>query len=550
MSQERSTFPILNVISAIHLAITIHLGNTVFTSYSRQTSLHTLPSTPLHMITASSFSDKTYRSKTNVLQKKAEKGSFFKAQDSTSGFFSSVPISGNQFFQRKRNESLSPQLQANMETAFGHDFSGVAIQKNSQEAVSINARAFALGDSIHFAPGQFDQHTDRGKNLIGHEFTHVVQQRNGVVSPTTKLGKGTLANDNKALESEADHMGAKAVKGEIIQKYNSAGATSAQNMVIQRAVTTSGGTFDADKYDLRRNKDSSGRATAAAHGVRGLDIILKFTPNTTVDADKIGLTQTAQSVVGTTHPFVDTNVNAQKRAIMTGAEKGTKIDRVDGKNNPIYGSDRLAVGDGLDKTPINNKTGPDARKWGENITYELGFRHQIAGVWKTQKAKLSDSPTLVGAQNNSKQIFETTAVAVKGTQAGTYYGSVKWGWQTDGRGTFTKVPFTVISQGVPSSTFMKTAKLWNAAKDTTGADTADLPIAATKAVKGSSVVLMQLIPRPNLVLPIGTRVQIITKSFSPWLPPFMYSEVKVINGPNAGHQGKVNGADWSNLANE
>jgi hypothetical protein len=50
---------------------------------------------------------------------------------------------------------------------------------------------------------------------LGHELTHVVQQREGRVQPT-KQGKGKAVNDNPSLESEADNMGKKAANGQQV----------------------------------------------------------------------------------------------------------------------------------------------------------------------------------------------------------------------------------------------------------------------------------------------------------------------------------------------
>ncbi|MBN2817614.1 MAG: DUF4157 domain-containing protein, partial [Bacteroidales bacterium] len=64
------------------------------------------------------------------------------------------------------------------------------------------------------APGQYNPGSQKGQELIGHELTHVVQQREGRVAPT-KQGKGLPVNDNPALEKEADEMGAKAAQGKM-----------------------------------------------------------------------------------------------------------------------------------------------------------------------------------------------------------------------------------------------------------------------------------------------------------------------------------------------
>src|SRR5690606_26309881 len=90
-----------------------------------------------------------------------------------------------------------------------------------------------------------------------------------------------------------------------------------------------------DEYKLRQD-EVNGTKYAAKEGIRGVDIKLKFTPNSDADAELIGITQTAQSTSGGKHPFIDGDPSREKRAISSGTEKGTMIDRADGYNNPIY----------------------------------------------------------------------------------------------------------------------------------------------------------------------------------------------------------------------
>ncbi|WP_375584849.1 DUF4157 domain-containing protein [Cyclobacterium xiamenense] len=164
-------------------------------------------------------------------QKKSVEKPFFKAEGNENSFFSkstsffpssfnfsTIPIHP---IQRKENKNLPEDLQENMENSFGQDFTNVNIQKNSQEAVDLNARAFTKGDSVHFAPGEFNPNSEKGKNLIGHEFAHVTQQRSGVVKPPSVMGKGLILNDNEELEREADIFGEMAVTGELVPKYQS-----------------------------------------------------------------------------------------------------------------------------------------------------------------------------------------------------------------------------------------------------------------------------------------------------------------------------------------
>src|SRR5690606_10545259 len=201
----------------------------------------------------------------------------------------------------KKNPYLPENIQNNLAFSFGQDFSNVGIQLNDPKASRINALAFTQGEQIHFAPGQFNPETESGKNLIGHEFAHIVQQRSGKVNQTRILGKGMAINESKILEKEADQMGRKAVRGEILSDYQSrrplmaenSGTVQAKTEVIQLAVNTWGGTWDTDKYDLRQDLDPFG---VAQPGARGVDMSLKFTPNAVVDAEKIGLTQSVNTI--------------------------------------------------------------------------------------------------------------------------------------------------------------------------------------------------------------------------------------------------------------
>ncbi len=112
-----------------------------------------------------------------------------------------------------KKAALPQDVQEKMETSMGHDFSNVNIHENSSKAFDLGANAYAQGNDVHFAPGQFDPQSEKGQQLIGHELAHVVQQREGKVEETKKMGKGMSVNDDPALESEADKMGAKAAKG-------------------------------------------------------------------------------------------------------------------------------------------------------------------------------------------------------------------------------------------------------------------------------------------------------------------------------------------------
>ncbi len=156
-----------------------------------------------------------------------------KQSQSSSG--SSNPASG----ASGSPEKMSGSYRSKMETAFGADFSGITIHRNAPSAKSMNALAYTQGEHIHFAPGQYDPGSKEGQTLLGHELTHVVQQRQGRVQATTQA-KGMPINDNPALEKEADDMGEKVAQGKFdstaaLRPGAKAGTTT--SMPLQRSVT-------------------------------------------------------------------------------------------------------------------------------------------------------------------------------------------------------------------------------------------------------------------------------------------------------------------------
>ncbi len=99
---------------------------------------------------------------------------------------------------------LPREVQTKMESALGANFSDVRIHVGP-EASAIGAIAFTWGSDIHFAPGQYNPHTPDGQSLLGHELTHVLQQRAGRVA--NPFGSGVAVVQDQALEAEADRMG-------------------------------------------------------------------------------------------------------------------------------------------------------------------------------------------------------------------------------------------------------------------------------------------------------------------------------------------------------
>lgn len=141
---------------------------------------------------------------------------------------------------------MPPTVKHKMETFFDSDFSDVRVHVGP-EASSIGAIAFTLGTDIYFAPGQYDPHTTRGQELLGHELTHVVQQRDGRVA--NPFNSGVAVVQDTSLEDEADRMGALV-----------AAQRKVQGAQYRKALAAGGGAQPKMKAKMARSR---GRAHAA-----------------------------------------------------------------------------------------------------------------------------------------------------------------------------------------------------------------------------------------------------------------------------------------------
>ena len=156
--------------------------------------------------------------------------------------------------------ALPGDVRTKMERSLGADFSAVRVFAGSQLPAAVNAKAFARGNEIHFAAGQYDPSSKAGQELIGHELTHVVQQRQGRVSATVqhKGAGGAAINDDAGLEHEADTLGAKAAQGAAPGGQDSQGRLGGLPGSAAGAASSSAST-------VMQLREGDARAQAQAH---------------------------------------------------------------------------------------------------------------------------------------------------------------------------------------------------------------------------------------------------------------------------------------------
>lgn len=126
------------------------------------------------------------------------------------------PLQRSVEIPKSGGSSLPDSVRAPMESSLGADLSSVRVHQGDH-VPALGAMAFTQGNDVHFAPGRYDPGSDSGRDLIGHELAHVVQQRAGRVQATGDVS-GVPLNDSASLEAEADSAGHRAAQAVHQQK--------------------------------------------------------------------------------------------------------------------------------------------------------------------------------------------------------------------------------------------------------------------------------------------------------------------------------------------
>ena len=132
--------------------------------------------------------------------------------------------------QSSGGSSLPEGVRARMEPRLGADLSGVKVHtsgSSAEAAGQLGARAFTVGNDVHFNNGEFAPGSKEGDKLIAHELTHVVQgQKSGIQrkpEPGAEgaegggehaHGGGEVSNPDEPAELEADAVSEK-VAGDL-----------------------------------------------------------------------------------------------------------------------------------------------------------------------------------------------------------------------------------------------------------------------------------------------------------------------------------------------
>jgi hypothetical protein len=111
-------------------------------------------------------------------------------------------------------QPLPEELAARFSASLGADLGSVRIHTGSASASAaraVGAKAYAMGQDIHFAAGQYDPASPAGQHLLAHEVAHTVQQAGGTATRQNKL---EISAPGDAHEQEAESAACAMVAGQ------------------------------------------------------------------------------------------------------------------------------------------------------------------------------------------------------------------------------------------------------------------------------------------------------------------------------------------------
>ena len=124
---------------------------------------------------------------------------------------------------------LPAQARARFETSLGADLGAVRVHTgagSADAAAGLGARAFAVGNDVHFGAGQYRPDDPFGMHLLAHEVAHTVQQQGASAGPQRSA---LVSVPGDAAEVEADHAADAMVRGEAFAISASGGAVIARS---------------------------------------------------------------------------------------------------------------------------------------------------------------------------------------------------------------------------------------------------------------------------------------------------------------------------------
>ena len=119
---------------------------------------------------------------------------------------------------------MDAQTLNSMNNSFGTDFSGVRIHTGNtsvQMNQELGAKAFTVGNDIHFNQGEYNPESQQGKRLLAHELVHTVQQ--GATQTLAKKDKNSTPSTSIQKSTHTSIIQKDGIEDKVLEELDSRG---------------------------------------------------------------------------------------------------------------------------------------------------------------------------------------------------------------------------------------------------------------------------------------------------------------------------------------
>jgi hypothetical protein len=312
----------------------------------------------------------------------------------------------------------------------GFDFSRVRIHSSGVAdamARSVGAHAYTLGEHVVFRAGRFAPDTADGQRLLAHELMHIAQ---GSALPASSNETPTISHPHDSVEREAERSA-------------DAGASLAPatrrvggRPTLCRAAVGGNtfGNWDVDQVPM---------SAAAAGGEYHHRIRITFQPDAgTVDSPEIAFVQAAQIV----------KTGAGTWALPAGMDISKRVSSSQWSIDSVTKRGWVGYDEAGSPYAVPRPGGLPKRMIVEPGSSPKPLKNAVTRDWPGWNVP------------NLSWSFNTAAVAKRGPDTGSVYGTVTWGFEVDAANKVD--PHQVRFHNAPGPAWQSAAAAWN--KQATG----------------------------------------------------------------------------------
>jgi hypothetical protein len=335
--------------------------------------------------------------------------------------------------------ALPNNIKGHFENSLGANLSGVRVHtgaESAEAAKAVGAKAYTVGQDIHFGAGHYAPSDPAGAHLLAHEVAHTVQNQGAEGERLNKLEVSTPVD---AAEVEADRVADALVSRAPVsveeddkhlsrQFLGRIPLSSTPKAIARTELKTNGGSFKIDNYvetDTDKDNDTDKRV--------GANIDINFTPAESVTSDKISFVQIMKTTKAAT-PYLFENEKPRATDAKSG-DAGWAVDRLKGRKSANYGQD-------------NDGTAGNTTRFGHRKS-----KTDFADAWMNDGIGLS-------RQKGKEISSNATTFALDNTHS-KYLGGVAWGFTTDATGKTVKKAEAIQSMGDPGGVQKSALEKWN-----------------------------------------------------------------------------------------